>query len=226
MKFPVLVIAFFVTGMLFAQQKVLLKIPLTGNTIQSFIPKGYDTLATAKGDLNNDKVDDHVLVLKSQNEDSLVEAGVDMDSFPPRVLIVLFKTGAGFSRAGRSDSAVLCRSCGGVFGDPFAEIIIQKGVLSIYHYGGSNWRWELTHKFRYQQNDFYLIGTTNRSYFNGDMCEKLGEFVATKYKDVNLVTGSYEQKEVSEKGCKLLVNKKGKLKTSPLKKLTAFNIEN
>jgi hypothetical protein len=125
----------------------------------------------------------------------------------------------------RSDSAIMCKSCGGIFGEPFAGIAITNGILIVEHYGGSSWRWAYTHKFRYQQNDLYLIGTTTLSYWNVKMCEKLDEFAGTEFKDINLVTGAYEEKKVSEE-CKLLINKRGKQKIEPLKKLSAFNIDN
>jgi hypothetical protein len=213
-----------------AQQTVLSKIPKTGKTIEAFIPADYDTIATATGDLNKDKLDDHVLVLKSKAEDAEPKPpveGSEPEAVPgARILIVLFKNASGYSLAAKSDSAILCKDCGGVFGDPFESIVIEKGVLSIHHYGGSAWRWSYTHKFRWQQNDLFLIGRTSYSFWNVSHCEKLDDFAGTDYKDENLITGDYEHKKISEEGCKLLVNKKGKQKVKPLQKLSAFNIEN
>ena len=37
---------------------------------------------------------------------------------------------------------------------------IVKGVLVVNHYGGSRDRWRLKHTYRYQDNDWYLIGRT------------------------------------------------------------------
>lgn len=208
-----------------AQNKVLLQIPKNGPGFASFIPKGYDTILTTKGDLNKDSVDDLVLVLKSRMEP---ETGVesDPDSIPPRLLIVLLKTNSGFQLAGKSDQAILCKACGGVFGDPLDGVSVEKGLLIIYHYGGSAWRWSDTRKFRYQKDGFYLIGQTTYSYWNVDLCESLDEFSGTNYKDVNLVTGAYEEKKVSEEGCRLIVNKKGKQPVKPLVKLEKFKIDN
>lgn len=214
-------LTFLIAGNLFAQNKVLSKIPVKGNVINDFIPEGYDTLATTKGDLNKDNIEDYVLVLKSTEEDK-----ENPPETPQRILLVLLQSSGGLALAAKSDSAILCKDCGGIFGDPFEGISITKGVLSVSHYGGSAWRWGSTYKFRYQQNDFYLIGETTHSYWNVSMCEKLNEFAATHYKDVNLLTGAYVEKKVSEEGCKLLINKKGKQKVQPLKKLNVFNIEN
>jgi hypothetical protein len=231
MRTSFFLIAMLMAGSMTAQQAVLSKIPKTGTTIEAFIPAGYDTIATASGDLNKDKGEDIVLVLKSKAEDVEIPEGAAADTvakieeMPNRILLVLFKNATGYTLAGKSDKAILCDQCGGVFGDPFESVVIEKGVLSIHHYGGSAWRWSYTHKFRWQQNDFFLIGQTSHSFWNVSFCEKLEDFAATDYKDENLVTGDYESKKISEEGCKLLVNKKGKQKVKPLKKLSAFSIE-
>jgi hypothetical protein len=210
---------------LLMQLTVLSQVPSTGKTIIDFVPAGYDTIATATGDLNKDSVSDYVLVLKSKVEDNFDYSTGNADSIPPRLLIVLFKTANGYQLAGKTDKLIMCKDCGGVMGDPFAGVTIVKGVLAVEHYGGSAWRWSYTHKFRYQQKDFYLIGETNHSYWSVKNCEKLNDMAGTDYKDINFLTGSYEEKVITE-NCVLKKNKKGKQKVQPLKKLSAFTIDN
>lgn len=204
----------------YSQKEVLLKIPAAGKTISAFIPEGYDTLSAATGDLNKDNVADYVLVLRSQKE----EAYDPNDSLPGRILVVLIKKGDSYTAAAKSIGSILGKDDGGVFGDPFEEVEVVKGILVIRHYGGSAWRWGYTHKFRFQNNAFFLIGQTTISYWNVSMCEKLGEFAATDYEDINFLTGSYQKKKVSEEGCRFLVNKKGKRPVKPLVKLEDFSI--
>lgn len=206
-----------------AQQKVLSKIPVKGSSIAALIPSGYDTLQTSTGDLNKDNVDDLVLVLRPIAEDT-VEPGLD-DSLPARLVSIYFKKGEQYELAGRSDGAILCKTCGGVFGDPFALIAIKKGVIVIDHYGGSNWRWAYTNRFRYQDNDFYLIGSTELSYFSAERCKKLNDFAATNLKDINYLTGDYVEKEISLE-CVLKKDKKGKMAKKPLTKMVDFILEN
>ena len=208
-----------------AQSEFLSLIPTAGKSIIDFIPAGYDTIASATGDLNKDKASDYVLVLKSKKEETLDPSTDDIDSLPSRVLIILFRNDKGYTLAEKTDKLVMCNQCGGVFGDPFAGIQIINGILTVDHYGGSAWRWSYTHKFRYQQKDFYLIGETTNSYWNVKNCDKLDDFAGTNYKDVNFVTGSYEEKEISE-DCELVKNKKGKQKIQPLEKLSVFIIDN
>ena len=194
--------------------------------IQSFIPKDYDTLygGLVKGDLNKDGVDDAVLALYHKMEEQDAEK-IDTDSIPPRLLIILFGTAKGYVQSATSSAVLLCKHCGGVFGDPFSGITIEKNVLTISHYGGSSWRWSIDDKFRFQNNEWYLIGETKYSYWDVEHCDTLDEFAGTDYEDINFVTGQYEIKKISE-DCKLLENKKGKKPVQPLKSLTQFSIEN
>jgi hypothetical protein len=216
-------IAIHLAGFVFGQE-VLSKIPVSGKSIVAFIPKDYDTLEVVKGDLNKDNIADVAMVLKSKEEDK-DDANKSGDELPPRLLLVLLKQADGYKLAAKSDSAILCGDCGGVFGDPFAGITIVKGVLIVDHFGGSAWRWGTTHRFRYQQNDFYLIGKTSHSFWNVKFCDKLNDFAGTSVEDINLLTGSYVEKEISEE-CVLKKNKKGKKKVEPLIKLSSFSIDN
>src|SRR4051812_48533143 len=128
------VIFLFCTGGLSAQ---------TAN-ISSFIPKGYDTLfgGFANGDLNTDGTDDVVLALYNATEKEDMDS-LNVDSIAPRLLVILLGTTNGYIQSETSSAALLCRGCGGIFGDPFNGISIEKSVLVISHYGGSNWRWSI-----------------------------------------------------------------------------------
>jgi hypothetical protein len=223
MRYLFLLILLFSAGVSFAQNTALSKIPASGSTLQTFIPAGYDTIETVSGDLNKDNVDDYAMVLKSTREENY-DPSVDTTELPARLLVVVFGQKTGYKLAGKSDKAIMCKECGGIFGDPFAGISITKGILIIDHYGGSAWKWAYTHKFRYQQNDIYLIGETDHSFWSVNHCEALDDFAGTNYKDVNLVTGAYEEKVISEE-CKLVKNKKGKQKVVPLTKLKDFSLE-
>jgi hypothetical protein len=209
----------------FAQDKeVLSKIPFSDKSIRAFIPPGYDTIMTVTGDLDKDNIADLAMVLKSLKEDG--DSARYLDSLPRRILLVLLKNEKGYYMvAGKSNQAILGKDEGGIFGDPLAEIRIIKGILVIDHYGGSAWRWEYTHKFRFQNNYVFLIGQTSDNYWNVKMCDKLGVAAGTDFEDINFVTGSYVTKKVSE-NCKLLENKKGKKPVKPLVKLEDFTIIN
>lgn len=207
-----------------AQESILSRIPLKGKALADFIPDGYDTLATASGDLNKDGKQDLAFILRDKKEEAETDEA-DTLPVPNRILVILHRETDTYSRVALSDKAVLCKYCGGIFGDPFQGLSIEKGVLVLSHYGGSNWRWGYIHRFRFQQNGYYLIGETRVSYWNVEYCDKLGEFAGTSFKDVNYLTGQYKQKKVSEEGCKLVLNKNGSQVRKPLVSLRKFNIE-
>lgn len=197
-----------------AQEDVFSKIPSKAKSFKDFIPKGYIILREGfvKGDLNKDGLVDVVMVV-SNTDDSI---GSD-----DRPLIVLFKTETGYEFASSSKKAVLCEGCGGVFGDPFAGLAIKKGILYINHYGGNSRRWTIEQKFRFQNNGFYLIGsTTDWFWIMGDCNGGVGD-AGRRYKDVNWVTGDEEVIERDD-DCKLLKHIKRKNKLKPLVKLETF----
>ncbi len=190
----------------------------TKNDWEKFISKGYDLLDSCSGDLNKDNIADKVLVLYNEKLESDPEKEIG------RKLIILFKEGSGWKKVVETDKVIMCKSCGGVFGDPFAAIAIKNNVLVIDHYGGSNWRWASTHRFRFQNGAFYLIGKTHDYSWNVERCETLDAFLATEYEDENLVTGQYVYKKMDEKVCKWLKNEKGKRPVKPLQALANFDI--
>jgi hypothetical protein len=64
---------------------------------------------------------------------------------------------------------VLCRQCGGVFGDPFESLDINRGVLVLNHYAGSNWRWGITDRFLWRNGAFQHVGKTHVDTFTNDL---------------------------------------------------------
>ena len=110
--------------------------------LESFIPAGYSILDSASGDINKDAKKDVLLILKNNEEENSGDT--------VRPLLVLFGGGKNFYElASRNDSVVLCKACGGVFGDPYAGMSVKNNFFSIEHYGGSNWRWTRIITFRY-----------------------------------------------------------------------------
>lgn len=215
--FIIIIISFVKTT--FAQKNILSSLPKQGNSIEAFIPKDYDTLATASGDLNKDGLIDMALVLANKNE-SLND---DKDNEHPRLLIIIFKKENGYQLAATSYKSIMCMGCGGVFGDPFESLSIENNILTIRHYGGSAWRWGYTHQFKFQNHAFYLISREYNSYWNGSYCDKLEEFTDFDCKKENFLTGSYMHKQISH-DCKLLENTKKKIAIKPLQKLSTFDI--
>ena len=200
--------------------EVLLYIPKEGTSITDFIPKGYDTIRTAHGDLNKDGKEDIVMVLKDVREDK-TESGSEIRE-KNRLLLILFSTGKGWQLAGKSGDVILCEDCGGMHGDPFGDISVENGLVATENDLGTSDRMVLTRKFRYQDNGFYLIGRTD-SYFNvNNLIDNPGE-VAGTVTEINLVTGDQIECDVCD-SCKVR-EKRSKIKTKPLIKLEDYKYE-
>lgn len=135
--------------------------------LNSYILKDFIILDSLSGDLNNDKIKDLVLILKHNQED---------DNFDTtRPLLLLEGNNQGLYRLmAKNDNVVLCKICGGVFGDPYDGISINNRTFSIEHYGGSRFRWTriITFKFDKSSNQFILKSDAGIVYDNGNPDKK------------------------------------------------------
>lgn len=156
-------------------------------SVESFIPNGWKIIQEIEDDLNKDSLKDTVVVI--ENVDQKLEDGslCEKNNECPRSILVLFqKSGENYELSIRSDKAILLANEGGVFGDPYDAIKVDNGSLLINFYGGSNWRWSNSYRFRYQNNDWFLIGATLYEYFNVYSC-------VDKKTDINFLTGKKQE---------------------------------
>ena len=124
--------------------------------ILPFILTGYSVLDMESGDINKDGIEDIVLILKKNGEDSTSDVNEHPEARP---LLLLLRSHEGkLTLAARNDSTVYCVDCGGMLGDPYMEIIIKNGYFTIEHYGGSSWRWtrDITYKYSAKDKWWYL----------------------------------------------------------------------
>lgn len=118
--------------------------------VQPFVLQGTRVLALESADLKGDGRRDYVLVLERQKAKP---DGPDIES-GQRPLLILARDGSGALKAvKRNDRIVLCATCGGMMGDPFAGIKAGPKTFSVLHYGGSAWRWSTEFKFNYSRID-------------------------------------------------------------------------
>lgn len=169
----ILIVALLPTYLCLLSQQVQ-RVP---KAIAVHIPKGYQVLHTAFGNLNLDKVGDAIVVLKSPQEDT----ATDMEHPVRRPLLILLGSKNGNYTLGfRNDKTVYCNSCGGVMGDPFNAVTIKNGYFTVEHYGGSSWRWThyITFKFNPADKRFYLH-RTDYSSFHASAPKKVEKKVET-----------------------------------------------
>ncbi|TRX36952.1 hypothetical protein FNW52_06855 [Flavobacterium sp. ZT3R18] len=136
--------------------------------LNKFIHEGFTAISSTSGDLNKDHYLDYILVLKKNDEATVIH---DDDSPSKRPLLILLgladKT---FTLAAKSENAVYCIDCGGMMGDPFVEVVIKNGYFTIEHYGGSAWRWtrNITFKYDAKENYWFLHKIISESFHAPD----------------------------------------------------------
>lgn len=143
-------------------------------------PESFEILNEAEGDLDKDGVSEKVIVYDTKK---LTDFGTE------RQIFIYKKNNYNWVIWKKSVGAILPSQHGGMMGDPFQEILIEKNCLVINHFGGSRQKWSYTHRFRYQNGNFQLIGATVNF---GGPCDYFVNF------DYNLSTGKINYKKETE----------------------------
>lgn len=110
--------------------------------LKPFILPQHTILKVEKGDLNNDKLEDYIVILEDLE-------GEGQSARP--VLLITQNADATYQLAARNDSIVGCKKCGGSF-DPLAGITIKNSFFTLEQEGGSRERWTNYITFRYDSN--------------------------------------------------------------------------
>src|SRR5438552_3882715 len=83
--------------------------------VKPFIGKDRSAVGLEAADLNGDGRKDYILVVENPGQ----KTADDLEG--PRTLLILTREADGkLKLAKQNDKVVYCRTCGGVFGDPFA----------------------------------------------------------------------------------------------------------
>lgn len=135
------------------------------------IPIDCKEIRRTTGDLNKDGKDELIVVFENETE---TEWG------PERELCIYQLTNNEWELWHKSKGAIMLKEEGGMMGDPFMAISVEKGCIVTEHFGGSRSKWEYTHRFRYQNDNWELIGVTAQY---GTVCEEWQKY------DYNLSTG-------------------------------------
>ena len=140
-----LFVLYFAPAIVCAQSSEL-KIPAEA---QVFIGKNDHAIAFESADLNGDGTMDFLLVTEPKTAKTMGE-----DAGNERTLMILTGDAAGKLKLAKTNKQVVyCKSCGGVFGDPFAGIDVKRNSFTVNNYGGSNWRWSESYQFNYSRID-------------------------------------------------------------------------
>lgn len=145
------------------------------------IPENYSIVDSTSGDLDKDIIKELVVAYNAGPEN-------ETDGVPRELIIYKLKNNK-WTAWKKSRQALYGSRDGGMMGDPFGEIKIENGILTIIQNGGSAWKWGVTDKYRFQDGAFYLIGYSSTS---GQPCEYWEEV------DFNLSTGKMTVKKAYE----------------------------
>lgn len=144
------------------------------------IPRGFGVLAEKTGDLDKDGIPEKVIVY---NTTDTTDEGIT------RKLYILKYVDSKWIGWKQSANAVLKSQQGGMMGDPFEGIEVKNGLLIVSVAGGSSWKWAHQDKYRFQNNEFELIGYTSNA---GKPCEYWTDI------DFNISTGKIIYKKEYE----------------------------
>jgi hypothetical protein len=186
-------------GIVFGQDFSYPSINNQGKDIDSFIPNGWKLLDSTQGDLNKDNQNDLVLIIQHKDSIRIIKNNFDYNDTvlaQPRILIILFhnQTTNQYQLVEQSNSFIFNHDNPNME-EPYQDISIFNGVLKIdfqifMNMGG----WGISnnsYKFRYQDNQFVLIGadyySVNRG--SGDTEYRSYNFLSKK---LRVATGKIE----------------------------------
>lgn len=141
-------------------------LPDQAKSFEKIIPKDWRLLDSISADLNQDGIKDLVFAIQSTDQNKIeINNGLGIDSIDlnPRVLAIYFGTESGeLKKKLISEEFIILRDSP-TMDEPFEGFHINnKGVLDInfrFWYSAGSWSMSNhTYRFRYQNNDFVLIG--------------------------------------------------------------------
>ena len=192
-------------------------LPKSGQSINDFVPQGWETVGKAQGDLNGDKIEDYALVIKANLTKFLNKNdGLGSDPFDtnPRILVILFKDADGY-KIGKQSNTFIVAPDSPTMSEPFQDVKIKNGVLELsFELFSSAGSWSMTsssYRFKFLNGEFVLIGAdkTDSMRNSGEMESRSYNFLTSKLK---VSTGNFSSDR-----------QKVRWKTYRLKKLKTLN---
>lgn len=169
------------------------EIPTSGKYLNDFVPKNWRIIEQAEGDLNKDKKSDIVLIIEDTNPDNIFQnenLGSSIININPRYLLVLFKTEKGYEL--KELNKTFLPTEGDLESTCLADPLMDGGIdfkngcivlaLNYWMSCGSWYTGTNTYTFRYQKNEFELIGFDSLDFHraSGEMTETSINFSTKK----------------------------------------------
>ena len=149
--------------------------------LKPFIMPGYEAMDVVKGDLNKDKRDDYLLVLKTAGEDTFSFDNTDWDAHRP-ILVIIRQANGTLKTIAVNNELIFCKNCGGIMGDPYQGLVIKPGEFTADFYGGSSWRWAESFTFRYDavKKNWFLQTHKSTNFQSGDPDKTMSESIISR----------------------------------------------
>lgn len=144
----------------------------SAKTIEEFTPKHWKLKEIVQGNLDNNEADEEIA--------AVYETPVGGDDDFDQHLAIYKKRGDRWTLWHQTSAPLLSTQSGGLMGNPFSGIKIERRCIVIDHFGGSRIKWNYTHRYRFQNNNWYVIGATINF---GAPCDYFTDL------DYNMVTG-------------------------------------
>jgi len=146
--------------------KIYPELPDQAASMNEFIPAGWSLKDSVSGFLTDSpekdlamviQLDDTLLLSKIVGDDTMTE------ELRPRVLLIVSSTpDKRFLKRCQANQAIMPESEGDTAGDPFSGMEILNKDLHFSFKGGLDLKWNLSYRFRYHKDGFYLMQATSQ----------------------------------------------------------------
>lgn len=135
--------------------------------LRPFVLPNTRLLAYEMADLNADGKPDYVFILEKQKKQP---DDVPIDEGQRPLKIAIRQVDGKLKLVKTNEKIVFCSACGGVWGDPFADLKADKKGFTVSHFGGSGWRWANDYQFNYSRKDdtWQLVKVSELSFHASD----------------------------------------------------------
>lgn len=134
---------------------------------EKFPPKGWKIIGSCAADFNKDNFLDKAYVIQEEKETSIGadDECIAGDPYYRKELIIKFGLSTGGYTINHKSTAIFGTCNWGIQGsDPFDEISTRKNTLKLAFSTGGTLRSHLSYYFRFQENDWFLIGYEEETY--------------------------------------------------------------
>lgn len=134
-------------------------------TAEKFPPNGWKIIGSSSADFNNDKIMDKAYVIQENKKTVSKAECIEGETFYKKELIIQFGLPGGEYKTNFKTSKVFGACNWGIQGtDAFDEIGKRNNTLKLSFSTGGTLRSSLSYYFRYQDNDWFLIGYDEMTY--------------------------------------------------------------